>query len=87
MAVVTEEGNLQVALTGLANEFAASAARRSSRADQLSGDTQAMWAVALTTPTVLASTGIRLLSESGSGRTRVEANRPAESGVAEPVKA
>ena len=54
---ITEPGNLTVALTGMANEFGASAARRTQRADQLAADAAAMWAVALTTPTVFAGMG------------------------------
>ena len=81
---LSEPGNLQVAMTAMANEFGASAARRSSRADQLSGDSQAMWSVALTSPTVSSSLGFRTATESGAGRTRLEANRPAETGAAAP---
>jgi hypothetical protein len=95
--VVGEVVNAQVAFTsmanalanagGLANQaFAASADRRTSRADQLSGDSQAMWAVALTSPTVMAGLGMRVATESGAGRTRLEANRPEETGAAAPVK-
>lgn len=72
-----EPGNLAVAMTAMGNEFGAAAANRVRRSDQLSGDSQAMWSIAMTTPTVLAAQGIRTLSESGSGRTRVEANTPA----------
>ena len=89
---LAEPGNLGVAHTamsnalanasGLANQgFAASADRRTSRADQLSGDSQAMWAVALTSPTVMAGLGIRTAQESGSGRTRAETNAPHETGA------
>ncbi len=92
---IAEAGNLSVAHTvmanGLANAgalanqgFAASADRRTSRADQLSGDSQAMWSVALTSPTVSSSLGFRTATESGAGRTRLEANRPPETGAAAP---
>ena len=88
--------NAQVAFTvmanGLANAgalanqaFAASADRRTSRADQLSGDSQAMWAVALTSPTVASALGFRTATESGAGRTRLEANRPVETSAAGPA--
>jgi len=91
--IVGEVVNAQVAFTsmanalanagGLANQaFAASADRRTSRADQLSGDSQAMWAVALTSPTVMAGLGIRTAVESGSGRTRAETNLPAATSAA-----
>lgn len=72
-----EPGNLQVAMTVLGNEFGAAAGRRVNGADQLAADSQRMWTIAMTTPTVLAAQGVRLMSESGSGRTRVEANTPA----------
>lgn len=56
---ICEQGNLTVALTGMANEFGASAARRTQRADQLGADSAAMWSVALTTPTVFAGMGFQ----------------------------
>ena len=77
-----EEGNLTVAVTGMANEFGAAAARRVNGADQLSGDSQRMWTIAMTSPSVMAAHGMRIAAEMGSGRTRSETNRPAESGVA-----
>lgn len=52
-----ESGNLQVALTAMANEFGAAAAMRTRRMDQLAEDSASMWAVALTSPTVLAGMG------------------------------
>ena len=73
---LAESGNLQVALTGMANEFGAAAARRVNSADQLSGDSQRMWAIAMTTPTITAALGFRTATESGSGRTRSETNNP-----------
>lgn len=74
---IAESGNLAVAMTALANEFGASAARRASSADQLASDSQRMWAVNMTTPSVMAAHGMRIASEAGAGRTRVEANTPA----------
>jgi len=53
------------ALSNLAAEQAAAGARRINRADQLSGDSAAMWAVALTTPTVYAGMGFRVAQQSG----------------------
>lgn len=82
MPSVVDEGNLAVAMTALANEFGASAARRASRADQLAGDSSAMWSIAMTTPTVNAGIGYRTAVESGSGRTRAETNRPHETSAA-----
>lgn len=72
----TETGNLTVALTAMANEAGAASGRRLSAADQLSSDSQRMWSIAMTSPTVMAAHGMRLASEAGSGRTRVEANTP-----------
>lgn len=80
-----DPSNLQVALTAMANEFGASSGRRSARADQLSGDSQAMWSIAMTSPTVNAAMGYRTATESGSGRGRLEPNRPPETGAAAPV--
>ena len=73
---LTDPGNLQVAMTVLAQGAAASASRRVDRADQISGDSQAMWSIAMTTPTVNAGLGFRTATESGSGRTRSETNNP-----------
>ncbi len=71
-----DQANLTVALTGMANEFGASAARRSAAADQLAADSQRMWSIAMTSPTVAAAMGVRIATESGSGRTRAETNNP-----------
>jgi len=79
---ITEAGNLTVALTAMADEFGASAARRSSSADQLASDSQRMWSIAMTTPTVLAAKGIQMATEAGSGRTRAETNLPAATSAA-----
>jgi len=79
--------NAQVAFTamanalgnasGLANQgFAASAQRRTDAADQLASDSQRMWSIAMTSPTVMAAHGMRVANESGAGRTRAETNRP-----------
>ena len=76
-----EQNNMVIALTAMGNEFGAAAARRVNRFDQLGADAGAMWAVAMTTPTVLAAQGIRMMAESGSGRTRAETNNPSATGV------
>lgn len=78
---LTDPGNLQVAMTLLAQGAAAASDRRVSRADQLSGDSQAMWSIAMTTPTVNAGLGFRTATESGSGRTRSETNAPHATGA------
>lgn len=54
---VCEAGNQQVALTAMMNEFGAAAASRVRRYDQLGADAASMWAVALTSPTVMAGMG------------------------------
>tara|TARA_R100000306_G_scaffold57346_1_gene55472 strand:- start:1091 stop:1393 length:303 start_codon:yes stop_codon:yes gene_type:complete len=77
---IAESGNLTVALTGMANEFGASAARRTQRADQIAADASSMWAVALTSPTVMASMGMRVAQESGTGRSRELINSPGTAG-------
>jgi len=73
---IAEQGNLTVALTAMANEFGAAAARRTQRADQTGADASAMWSIAMTTPTVMAGLGYRTATESGAGRTRAETNAP-----------
>ena len=77
----TDQANLTVALTAMANEAASASGRRLSAADQLSADSQRMWSIAMTSPTVMAAHGMRVASEAGSGRTRVEANTPANSQI------
>jgi len=79
---LVEHGNLIGAMSGMAQEFSAAAGRRASRADQLSGDSQAMWSIAMTTPTVMAAKGMQIAQESGSGRTRAETNLPAATSAA-----
>lgn len=76
-----EAGNMDVAMTILANSAAAASNRRTDAADQLASDSQRMWSIAMTSPTVMAAHGMRVASEAGSGRTRVEANTPASSQI------
>ncbi len=73
---IAEQGNLTVAHTLMANGAAAAADRRTAAADQLASDSERMWSIAMTTPTVMAAKGMQIAEESGSGRTRVEANTP-----------
>jgi Tfp pilus assembly protein FimT len=75
----TEQGNLTIAMTAMANSAAAANSRRVDRFDQLGADSAAMWGIAMTSPTFMAAQGQRLAQEAGSGRTRVEANTPAAS--------
>ena len=79
-----ETGNLNVAMTLMANGAAEASRRRTDRADQLSGDSQAMWTIAMTSPTIMAGLGFRTATESGSGRTRAETNEPYETGASRP---
>lgn len=71
-----DPSNLEVALTAMANSVQQSAQRRVQRADQLAGDSDRMWTVAMTTPTQFAALAQRAVNESGSGRTRAETNGP-----------
>ena len=73
---VAEAANIQTALTGMMNETGAASARRMGSADQLSGDSQRMWTIAMTTPTQFAALAQRVVGEAGSGRTRAETNNP-----------
>lgn len=69
-----ESGNQCVAMTAMANgrsqaseamghEFAAASTARTRRADQLSGDSQAMWSIAMTSPTVNSAMGFRTATQ------------------------
>jgi hypothetical protein len=73
---LAEPGNLAVAMTVLANGAAAGSNRRTDAADQLASDSQRMWSIAMTSPTVMAAHGMRVATEAGSGRTRAETNAP-----------
>jgi len=74
----TAMANAMANASGLANQaFGASAQRRTDAADQLANDSQRMWSIAMTSPTVMAAHGMRVASEAGSGRTRAETNAPA----------
>jgi len=79
---LAEPGNLAVAMSVLAQGAAGAADARMRAADQLGSDSQRMWSIAMTTPTVLAGLGYRAATESGSGRTRAETNNPANTGAA-----
>lgn len=59
-----EKENVTVAMTAMGNEFGAAAARRVNSADQLASDSQRMWSIAMTTPTVLAGMGFRVAQQS-----------------------
>ena len=59
-----EANNLNIAMTAMGNEFGAAGARRVNSADQLASDSQRMWSIAMTTPTVLAGMGFRVAQQS-----------------------
>jgi hypothetical protein len=60
------DGSVMAAvMTGMAADAAAGASRRTGRFDQLAADSASMWAVALTTPTVMANMGFRVAQQSG----------------------
>ena len=85
MENTVDPGNAQIALTAMASEFGAAAARRTSAADQLASDSQRMWSIAMTTPTANSALGLRVATESGSGRTRAETNAPHATGAGAPA--
>ena len=64
MAAAAEENIMAVIMSESAKDAAAGGSRRIMRADQLAADSAAMWAVALTTPTVFASMGFRTMQQS-----------------------
>ena len=64
MATVVDESVHVAAITGLSAETAACSGRRIARADQLQGDSDRMWAVHMTTPTILAGMGFRVAQQS-----------------------
>lgn len=64
MASVVDESVHVAAITGLSAEVAAASGRRLARADQLQGDADRMWAVHMTTPTILAGMGFRVAQQS-----------------------
>ncbi len=65
MASQADEQVMGTVMTGMAGDSAAAASRRVARFDQLSADSASMWAVAMTTPTVLAGMGFRVAQQSG----------------------
>lgn len=85
MASLVDEAVQSTVLTGMSKSAAASVDRRIGSFDALATGATAMWQIALTSPTVFAAQGIRHLQESGAGRTRLEANRPPETGAAAPT--
>lgn len=61
-ASLVDDGVQSSIITGLSQEAVAASSSRTRRWDQLSQDTASMWAVALTSPTIMAAQGIRMLN-------------------------
>lgn len=59
---LVDEGVQSSIITGLSQEAVAASSSRTRRWDQLSQDSASMWAVYLTSPTVMAGQGIRMLN-------------------------
>lgn len=78
-----DPGILNTALSGLAVAAAAAVQRRMEAADQLASDSQRMWCIHMTTPSVMAGMGYRTMSESGAQSTRAESNKPFGPGMGE----
>lgn len=83
MASDVDPGLLRTALSGLAVAAAAATQRRMESADQLAGDSQRMWTIHMTTPSVMAGMGYRTMTESGAASTRAESNKPFGPGMGE----
>lgn len=78
-----DPGLLKTALSGLAVAATAAVQRRMESSDQLSSDSQRMWCIHMTTPSVMAGMGYRTMNESGSSSTRAESNKPFGPGMGE----
>jgi len=65
MASIIDDGLLNVIIGGQTKDAAAAESRRIQRGDQLSADASAMWGIAMTTPTILAAAGFRVMQQSG----------------------
>lgn len=62
MASLVDDVVQSTIVSGLSSEAAGSSTSRVRRWDQLAADSASMWAVALTSPTVFAAQGIRMLN-------------------------
>ena len=80
-----EAGNLQIANNGMAHSAGGFNQLVLMRFQQLGADSASMWSIAMTTPTMSSAMGMRVATESGSGRTRVESNTPASTQVVGPT--
>ena len=66
----------QTTITCISSATGAAHESRMRRFDQLAVDTASMWSMHLVSPTQMAAHAMRTAAESGSGRTRIEANHP-----------
>lgn len=62
MASIVDDGVQSTIVTGLSQESAGASTSRVRRWDQLAADSASLWTVALTSPTVAAAQGIRMLN-------------------------
>ena len=72
----SESGVVQASLSALTANTANAGAILQQRFTQTNSDSAAMWAIAMTTPTVNAAMGQRIATESGSGAARRDVNYP-----------
>lgn len=72
----SESGVVQAAMSSLTANTANAGSILQQRFTQTNSDSAAMWAIAMTTPTVNAAMGQRIATESGSGATRRDVNYP-----------
>ena len=62
MATAVDEAVQSTIMTGLSGEATGAAQSRVRRWDQLAADSASLWTVALTSPTIFAAQGIRMLN-------------------------
>ena len=73
----TEMGGLEAAMTALTANTANAGAILQQTFTRQAGDAAASWTIAMQSPTFNAASAQRMVTESGSGRTRIESNTPA----------
>jgi hypothetical protein len=62
MASLVDEGVQSSIITGLSQESVGASSSRLRRWDHLTQDAASLWSVAMTSPTIFASQGIRMLN-------------------------
>lgn len=82
MPSMVDDGVLSHALSQIVHFGTQNGDLRQKRFDQLGADAGSMWAVGLTSPTMMTALGQQVARESGSGRTRSETNLPAATSAA-----